>query len=118
MLRAVAGSIAVALAMPAALAATDGLPESPRVGAGEPGEIRVAAMRTYRIVNAFPFTVDIKVHGNGPSFPHVVKVPPGGVVAIPYPDLAMKIQVKTQTTSWSPILTVPWRSGNITLPNF
>lgn len=120
MLRAAAIVLALALSVPTALALTDGRPGLPeRAEPREAAEILIAATRTYRIVNAFPYTVEIKVHGNGPSFPHVVKVPPGGLIAIPFPDLSMKIQVRVlTTTTWSPMLTVPWRSGNISVPAF
>jgi hypothetical protein len=87
---------------------------------GADREYVVAESKTYRLFNIFPFPVQVKVLGDPPSFPQVVNVPAGGLsIPIPYPDLSMRIQIRPANTSnWSKTLTVKWRSGNVSLPNF
>ncbi len=119
MLRMLLASLALMVGVSMASALGDARVESREPAASrDPSEVQVAATRTYRLFNALPFIVEVKIHGNGPSFPQVRKVPPGGVVAIPYPDLSMRLQMRSLSSPWSPMLTVPWRSSKITLPNF
>jgi hypothetical protein len=82
--------------------------------------VLVAQARTFRLRNPFPFYVDVKIHGNGPSFPHVVRVPaaPAPPVPIPYPDTSMTVQFKKPTGGWSGMFTIQWKSGSIPLPFF
>jgi hypothetical protein len=81
--------------------------------------IQVAANKTYKLVNIFPFPVEIRVHGNGPTFPQVHSMPAGPApVPIPYPNTSMKIQVKKPVGGWSPPMTIKWKAGNIALPSF
>ena len=112
--------VSLALTMTQSLAATDSRPGGPeRAQSEELAGTRIAASKTYRFANIFPFAVQIKVHGDGPAFPQVVNVPAGGSsVPIPYPNTSMNIQIKKPTGGWSPKFTIPWKSGLISLPTF
>jgi hypothetical protein len=109
----------VALATPAAAHPGGASPAPPR--ADRTAEVRVAEMKTFNLLNPMPFPIDIRVLGDAPGFPKVVKAPgpSGAPIPIPYPDITMKVRVRPSGTSkWSPIFTLPWKSGSITLPGF
>jgi hypothetical protein len=83
--------------------------------------VRVAEMKTFYLLNPMPFPVDIRILGDAPGFPKVVKAPgpSGAPIPIPSPDITMKVRVRpTGTAKWSPTFTLPWKSGSITLPGF
>lgn len=74
--------------------------------------------KIYKLANLLPFPVEVKILGNGPSFPKVCKVPapPLPPVPIPYPDIAMNVQIKMPNGSWSPTQKLKWKPGSIALP--
>lgn len=88
---------------------------------GEPAsEILLAQIYNYKFINVFPFPVDVKVYGDGPGFPKVVRVPtpPAGSVPIPFPGTKMKIKVRKPNGSWSKTFTLNWNPGGISIPAF
>jgi len=76
--------------------------------------------KTFMMWNIFPFQVDLRILGSGPSFPQVVRMPaaPGAPVAIPYPSTSMPIQLRVPGGNWSSTFNITWKLGNITLPGF
>ena len=114
------GFLMVAL-IPVAQSATEQRPAQPeQLRSNDSAEVLVAATKTYKLLNVLPFPVDIKIHGDGPSFPQVVRVPaaPAPPVPIPYPNLSMQIQIKKPGGGWTSKFTLNWKPGNILLPSF
>lgn len=73
----------------------------------------------FNVMNVFPFPVTIKILGKAPEFPKQCNAPvPGGMVAIPYPDPAMRIQIRKPFGDWSPVFTLKWAPGILSLPKF
>jgi hypothetical protein len=109
----------VALATPAA--ALPGTSSPDRLRADPAAELQFAETKIFKLLNPMPFPVQVRVLGDGPTFPMVVlaPAPPAPPVPIPYPNTKMQVQVRPAGTStWSPIFTLPWKSGSITLPGF
>lgn len=78
-----------------------------------------AQTRIFQLTNPFPFPIEVRILGDGPQFPSVVKMPAGGggaTVPVPYPDLTMRLQIKQPNGQWSTTLKLPWKAGKITLP--
>ena len=92
-----------------------------RIGPDLGSVIRVQSSqnRVFRLRNALPFDVQVRILGNAPTFPQVLMVPAAGGTTVPiaYPDTSMRIQIRVIGGTWSPILSVPWRSGPINLPS-
>ncbi len=81
---------------------------------------RVAQTKIFKLLNLLPIPVQVRIHGDGPSFPQVVMVPaaPSAPVPVPYPNTSMKVQFKKPTGGWSSMFTLKWKSGPISLPFF
>lgn len=78
----------------------------------------LAQHKTYQLGNPLPFSVQVRILGDGPQFPKLVMLPapPAAPVPVPYPGVTMRLQVKQANGQWSPTLKLPWRAGKITLP--
>jgi hypothetical protein len=74
--------------------------------------------KLFKLSSPLPISVSVKLLGPGLSFPMVCNVPapPAPPIPIPYPDVSMKLRIKMPTGAWSPIMTVPWKSGTIFIP--
>ncbi|MEZ5812406.1 MAG: hypothetical protein R3D45_13420 [Rhizobiaceae bacterium] len=82
--------------------------------------LKLAANRTFKLKNPFPFPVYVKIYGPAPNFPDVVKVPapPAGAVPVPFPNTSMYVRLRVSGGIWSKKFKIKWKSGNITLPSF
>jgi hypothetical protein len=115
---------AAAFVLAAAMPGFAAVPETGmRAGDSPPkidGGIQIAANKTYKFVNPFPFDVYIKIYGSGSAYPKVKKIPapPAPFVPIPYPDTSMKIKIKKVGGGWSKKFTIKWKSKKIALPAF
>ena len=116
-----AGLFVLALSGSAAQAAPGGERVRPLpVRPDDAGSVRIAATKTFMLVNPFPFPVQIRILGDGPGFPQVVLMPapPAPPVPIPYPNVQMQVQIKKPTGGWSKTFSLKWKSGTIALPFF